>query len=169
MKSIPRKMADIDWEHWSPVDRATLLFVVRGGRILLIEKKRGLGAGKINGPGGRLEPGETPRECAVREVEEELLITPAGVAHCGELMFQFIDGYSIHGTVFRASGYRGTPTETPEAVPLWYALDEIPFERMWQDDPVWFPHMLARRPFAGRFIFDGDQMLDAELKTFHSH
>ncbi|MEM9057182.1 MAG: NUDIX domain-containing protein, partial [Pseudomonadota bacterium] len=60
----------IDWAAWTPKDIATLLFVVRGGEVLLIHKKRGLGAGKINGPGGRVEPGETVQECAVREVRE---------------------------------------------------------------------------------------------------
>ncbi|MBT4161861.1 MAG: NUDIX hydrolase, partial [Gammaproteobacteria bacterium] len=49
------KVAAIDWENWEPEEVATLLFVVRDGRVLLIRKKRGLGAGKINGPGGRLE------------------------------------------------------------------------------------------------------------------
>ena len=66
---------EIDWATWEPDDRATLLFVIRGGEILFIHKKRGLGAGKINGPGGRIEPGETPEQAAIRETEEELLIT----------------------------------------------------------------------------------------------
>jgi 8-oxo-dGTP diphosphatase len=56
------RLTDIDWTTWKPTDRATLLFVVDrpNGRILLIEKKRGLGAGKVNGPGGRIDEGETP-------------------------------------------------------------------------------------------------------------
>ncbi len=64
---------------WQPVDKGTILFVIIDDQILLIHKKRGLGAGKINGPGGRLDDGETPAECAVREVEEELRISPSGV------------------------------------------------------------------------------------------
>jgi len=66
----PRRLGDIDWSSWRAVDRATLTFVTEGSRLLLIRKKRGLGAGKINGPGGRLEQGETPLACAIREVEE---------------------------------------------------------------------------------------------------
>ena len=49
---------DIDWSQWHPTVRCTLLFVLRDGQVLLIRKKRGLGAGKINGPGGKLDPGE---------------------------------------------------------------------------------------------------------------
>ena len=71
-----RRVRDIDWTSWRAVDPATLVFVIKGDRILLIRKKRGLGAGKVNGPGGRLEAGETFGQCAVREVQEELGVTP---------------------------------------------------------------------------------------------
>ena len=94
------KLDDVDWDHWVPDKRATLLFVIRDGEILLIHKKRGLGAGKINGPGGHIEPGETMLQCAIRETQEELCVTPTGVRACGELRFQFTDGLSLHGHVF---------------------------------------------------------------------
>ena len=153
-------LTDIDWHTWRPVDPATLLFVVQDGKVLLIRKKRGLGAGKINGPGGRLEAGEAPHDGAVREVREELLVTPTALEKGGELMFQFIDGYSIHVHVFRASGLIGEPTETDEAAPLWCELGAIPYEEMWEDDRIWMPHLLDRRPFQGRFLFDKERMLD---------
>jgi 8-oxo-dGTP diphosphatase len=163
LDTVPRRIDAIDWHAWSPVDRATLLFVVREERILLIRKKRGLGAGKINGPGGRLEAGETPRQAAIREVEEELGVTPTGVAPAGELRFQFVDGYSIHVWVFRADGCDGTPVETEEAAPNWTPLDRIPYASMWADDEHWLPLLLEGRRFEGRFIFDGDAMLDHEI------
>lgn len=160
---VPERVADIDWQSWQPVDKGTILFVIIEDQILLIHKKRGLGAGKINGPGGRLDDGETPFECAVREVEEELRISPSGVDEVGELQFQFVDGYSIHVWVFRASGFAGTPEETDEADPLWASIDEIPYDRMWPDDRIWLPLLLEKRPFLGRFVFDDDSMLDHEL------
>ena len=159
----PRIVADIDWDLWVPVERATLLFVVRDGRVLLIHKKKGLGAGKINGPGGRIEPDETPLAAAIREVQEELLVTPADVRESGQLFFQFVDGHSIHGYVFRASDCAGQPTETVEAIPLWASVDELPYDRMWQDDRHWMPLMLAWKPFKGYFIFDEDTMLDCRV------
>jgi 8-oxo-dGTP diphosphatase len=158
-------LSPIDWNTWQPRERATLLFVVRDEQILLIHKKRGLGAGKINGPGGRIDPGETPIECAVRETQEELRITPTGVREAGELFFQFVDGHSIHGYVFRADDCDGEPEETDEAVPLWTPVDAIPYERMWADDRLWLPLMLERRPFVGRFLFDADRMLWHEVIT----
>lgn len=165
MKAKMNRLADIDWPTWEPVDRATLLFVIRDGRVLLIRKKRGLGAGKINGPGGRREPGETPLDCAIREVEEELCVTPTGVETRGQLFFQFTDGYSIYVDVFSASDCDGDPKETDEAIPLWTDLEQIPYNEMWADDLLWLPLMLEGTPFSGRFIFDGDVMLDHEVRV----
>ena len=154
---------DIDWQNWQPRERATLLFIIKDNKILLIHKKRGLGAGKINGPGGRIEPGESPEKCAVREVEEELCITAINPRQCGEMSFQFTDGYSLHCTVFSATEYYGTPCETDEAIPLWFPLDQIPYEKMWQDDCYWMPLMIAGQKFRGFFLFDGDTMLDKKI------
>lgn len=159
----PIRYRDIDWERWTPAERATLLFVRRKGRMLLIHKKRGLGAGKLNGPGGRIEPGETPAQAAVREVEEELRVTAHDVREAGELLFQFTDGYSIHGYVFTAAACSGTPQETEEAAPVWVDEDEIPYHRMWADDRIWLPLMLSGIRFVGRFLFDGEQMLGCEI------
>lgn len=160
-----RSCSDIHWPSWKAVDEATLLFVVRGGQVLLIRKQRGLGAGKINGPGGRIHAGETPLEAAVREVREEVCVTPHDIVECGELSFQFVDGYSIHVHVFRAAGCEGEATQTPEAIPLWTPLDAIPYDEMWADDRIWVPLMLAGTRFEGRFVFDGDTMLDHEVRT----
>lgn len=159
-----RALADVPWERWKPADRATLVFVVERGRVLLIRKKRGLGAGKVNAPGGRIEPGEAPTAAAIRECQEELHITPSGLEEAGELAFQFADGYALHARVFRASGLDGTPTETDEAIPIWTPLDRIPFAEMWADDALWIPHMLAGTRFRGRFVFDGEQMLACDLR-----
>ena len=158
-------LADINWETWKAVDTATLVFVMQDAEMLLIRKKRGLGAGKINGPGGRVDPGETVLQCAVREVQEELLITPTDLSKRGELLFQFTDGYSIHVHVFRAEGYEGTPTETDEAIPLWTPINALPYDEMWEDDRIWLPCIIDSRPFFGRFIFDKDAMLDYDFEV----
>jgi len=150
---------EIDWAAWQPGERATLLFVVRNGQILLIRKKRGLGAGKINGPGGRLELGETPAEGAVRETREELGIEALDPTLRGELHFQFVDGYSLLCSVFTSPDCEGDAIETDEAVPLWTPLDAIPYHEMWEDDERWLPGMLSGRSFRGYFLFDGDKML----------
>jgi len=161
---VARRVGEIDWTTWQAADLATLTFIVCGDRMLLIRKKRGLGAGKINAPGGRLDPGETWQVGAVREVEEELCITPLDPVYVGENRFQFVDGYSIHAAVFRATAFAGVPTETDEATPLWFDLEHLPYDEMWEDDPLWLPHVIAGRRFSGRFVFDGDVMLDHTIE-----
>lgn len=155
----------VDWSTWSGGILATLMFIVRDGQILLIEKKRGLGAGKVNGPGGKIDPGETPLESAIRETKEELLVTPHAPRKLGELHFSMTDCPHIHCHVFRSDGLDGMPTETDEAVPLWTPTDSIPYDRMWEDDRLWLPLLLDETTFLGRFAFTGERLVWSEVRT----
>jgi 8-oxo-dGTP diphosphatase len=159
------KLADLDWERWQAKDPATLVFVMREDEILLIDKKTGLGKGKVNGPGGKVEPGETPEQCAIRECHEELGITVSSLEYCGEHRFQFVDGYSIHVYVYRTREFEGVPTESREARPLWVKVDEIPYDQMWADDRLWLPMLIRGERFQTRWIFDGDRMLDYDIQS----
>ena len=69
-----KKANDIEPAVWNAVEDAVLCFIRdrAEGKILLIHKKTGLGAGLINAPGGRVEKGETPKAAAVRETYEEV-------------------------------------------------------------------------------------------------
>jgi 8-oxo-dGTP diphosphatase len=67
--------------------QATLTYLIDGEEVLLIEKKRGHGAGNFNGPGGKLEEDETPREAAKREFREETKIEVEGLEKVAELKF----------------------------------------------------------------------------------
>lgn len=154
---------DIDWTTWHVEERDTLLFVIKNGEVLLIRKKRGLGAGNINGPGGHIETGETPLEAAVREVEEELCVTPLNVEARGELWFHSDDFPHIVAYVFVATDFVGTPTETDEAIPHWFAFDAVPYGQMWADDEFWLPQVLLGRSVLGRFVFTGTTLLDHEV------
>lgn len=162
-----RCVADIDWTTWRAKDPATLLFIVPPGeeRVLLIRKQRGLGAGKINAPGGRIEPGETPLQAAIREVREEVCVEARDITEHGTLSFQFVDGYSLYVHVFRAREFSGEPAPTPEAIPMWLDPSALPWDEMWADDRLWVPHLLAGRRFEGRFIFEGEAMLDHVLEV----
>ncbi len=159
----PRSLADVDWTRWSGVV-CTLVFVVRDGEVLLMRKLRGLGAGKINGPGGRVEPNESLLAGAIRETREEVCAVPRGLAWAGRNRFQFADGYATDVHVFRASTLEGTPAPTAEAIPFWVPLGEIPYAEMWSDDSLWLPHLFADRRFSGRFLLDGDRLLDWALE-----
>jgi nucleoside-diphosphate-sugar epimerase/8-oxo-dGTP pyrophosphatase MutT (NUDIX family) len=148
-----------DWIDWTPIHRAVLCFVIDGDQVLLIEKKRGLGAGNVNAPGGKIEPGESPAQAAIRETLEEVHVEPTHLESCGMLRFRFTDGYSLLCEVFIARSHHGTPTETDEAKPFWSPISQIPYDRMWADDREWLPQVLAGQCFSGTFDFDGTRML----------
>ncbi|KAL7753102.1 hypothetical protein RI367_001554 [Sorochytrium milnesiophthora] len=135
-----------------------------GARVLLGMKKRGFGEKRFNGFGGKLEPGESVEAAAVRELAEEanVLISTRELQDLGLLLFDF-EG-DEHGCttlevhVFRVEwqdveqyaqnhGHTVQVTETDEMRPEWFDIGGIPFDRMWSDDILWFPYLLARQRF----------------------
>ena len=163
MKSIPDNVKDVDWENWVPQEKAVIVYIKDNDNLILIHKKTGLGAGKINAPGGRIEKGETPEEAAVRECIEEIGLTPLNIKRGAELSFIFKDGYSLFGYVFFTDSYEGSLIETDEAKPFFCSLDNIPYDKMWEDDILWLPDALAGNYVTGRFIFDSDKMLSKKI------
>ena len=153
----------VDWSVWQGEMLATLMFVVRDDEVLLIEKLRGIGKGKINGPGGKIDPGETPYHCVIRECQEELHITPLNPVKMGELWFAMSDIPDIHCHVFMCHDFEGTPTATDEAIPVWTKISEIPWDRMWEDDAHWLPQMLAGQKFLGKFVFEEESIVWREI------
>lgn len=157
-------VADVDWSTWTPQLTASIVYAVRDAQVLLIRKKRGLGTGKIDAPGGKLEPGETAEQAGIREVREEVGVEVSHLRHAGEHRHQFVDGLSLHLHVFVTHHVQGTPTETDEAAPLWFGVHEIPTHEMWADNRLWIPTVLAGGSAHGRYVFDGDTMLDHRLE-----
>jgi len=132
----------------------TLLYIVKHGKVLLIEKKRGLGEGLYNGVGGKVEGKETPEQAVIRECVEEVGVVPKNIEWMGVIEF-YNDG-SLYGYVhiFIADDYEGTLRESAEAKPVWFDIDDLPFDRMWEDDKFWLPLvLLKRRRIYARFDF----------------
>jgi 8-oxo-dGTP diphosphatase len=152
-------------EGWRPDRTGTLMFLHHAGRVLLIRKRRGHGAGKINGPGGKPEPGETPLQCVIRETEEETGLH----VHAPRLaaVFRFID---IHqpdwlGFIYRAGRWSGEPRVTAEAFPDWYPITALPFDEMWEDDRLWLPRVLSGDLLEGDFLFADGALLAHRLRA----
>ena len=164
----PQQVSEIDWETWKPDEDAALCLVISDHQLLLIRKKKGLGAGKINMPGGRIEPGETAAQAAVRECREEVGITPHSPEKRADLSFEFADGLSLHCSAFFAYSHSGEAVETDEADPFWCDIDKIPFSEMWEDDALWIPRTLKGELLKGVFIFDGDRMLSKDIQRVDS-
>ena len=138
------------------VTKATLCYIVKNGKILLIRKKQGFGAGKLNAPGGKINDGESLKECIVRELIEEMGVTPHKPELLAEIEFFNDNVPEWHVYVFRSNDYSGTPKETEEAKPQWFSLEEIPYDEMWADDKVWLPLFLEGKRLKARFYFEND-------------
>ncbi|KAI3602872.1 hypothetical protein WG66_011159 [Moniliophthora roreri] len=153
-----------EMEDWMPYDTVkfyTNAFIVRDNQILLGYKKRGFGMNKYNGFGGKVEPGETSLDAAVRELEEEAGIK-AELEHAGVLFFLSEgEDKAFHIDIYRGKQYTGEITESDEMRPEWFSAPKIPFEQMWETDCYWIPLLLQGKPFAGRadFMKAGDKLL----------
>jgi 8-oxo-dGTP pyrophosphatase MutT (NUDIX family) len=145
----------------------TLSLLTENKRILLAMKKRGFGAGRYNGFGGKVEVGETIEEGAIRETKEEssLQITALEKVGIHEFEFEHDRGNILEVHVFKILEYTGEPVETEEMKPQWFPLDAIPYSTMWPDDEQWFPLFLAGKKFRTKFLFgENDTILEQEIE-----
>ncbi|MDO8515913.1 MAG: 8-oxo-dGTP diphosphatase [bacterium] len=144
----------------------TLVLVHQGQNILLAVKKRGFGAGRWNGLGGKVQPDEPIETAAKREAFEEAGIKIEKMEKVGLIDFIFKDNPEIMEVhIFRADTFKGEPVETEEMRPRWFETSAIPFDEMWPDDKHWFPLFLAGKKFKGTFSFDLEEnIVGQELK-----
>ncbi|MCX6093562.1 MAG: 8-oxo-dGTP diphosphatase [Candidatus Bipolaricaulota bacterium] len=153
--------------------RATICFLVGENppQVLLGLKKRGFGKGKYNGFGGKIADTEGVRDAAIREVREEcgLEVAPADLVSAGRLVFffPFRAEFDHDVSVFRAGRWRGALRESDEMRPQWFPIDEIPYERMWQDDAHWLPLVLGGASVEAEFTFaeDNETVARFSLRT----
>ena len=140
----------------------TLCFPIRGNpvQVLLGFKKAGFGEGKYAGFGGKVEPGETVAAAAARELQEEAGIYAAegDLQWMAQLTFLFPakPSWSQMVHAFVVTTWSGTPGESIEMKPAWFAADELPFDRMWQDNAHWLPRVLAGEQMRATFTFQDD-------------
>lgn len=136
-------------------------------RVLLGLKKRGFGAGKYNGFGGKLEPGETLEQSAARELVEEsaLRAAPEDLRWCGTLTYIYdTKPKPLEVNVFDLTRWEGEPQESDEMKPMWFDHDSIPLKEMWADDDYWLVQYLDGHlalPFRARFRFKGHEGTDS--------
>ena len=158
------KVEDVPWGSWEPSERCVLTYVMDGDRVLLILKKRGLGDGYYNAPGGHIELEETSIEAAIRETKEETALTVSELKERGTLRFQFKDGMRMVCYVFTTGTWEGELKECDEAKPFWADRNNLDYDMMWKDDKLWLPLLLDGKEFEGWFVFDDREMLDAKVE-----
>lgn len=147
----------------------TLCFLLRdtsgshgsaGEEVLLGLKKTGVGAGKVVGIGGHVEPGESIVAAICREVAEEtsiaiqaLDLVPAGTV---EFVFPAKPAWDMFTTVFLCRTFDGVPQESSEIAPQWYPVGELPHAQMWADAIHWLPAFLTGERGHWRVVLNDD-------------
>eukprot|EP01083_Nonionella_stella_P058219 152564_1 len=141
-------------------------------RILLGFKKCGFGAGNYNGFGGKVEKNESILDAAKRECKEEANIDLIDCNKIGIIYFSFTyleEVFEVH--VYYSTKWKGTISETDEMKPIWFAFEDIPYDKMWKDDTFWMPYLLRSKDpeyFIGAAYFDKDNvMLNHDFKSIH--
>lgn len=149
-------------------NRRTLLFLIRDNEILLAMKKRGFGAGRWNGVGGKLESGESVEEAVIRECQEEIGVTPLSYRPVAELDFyggSAHEPWNMYVYAYLCDEWEGEPAESEEMAPKWYKINDIPYKDMWQDDEYWLPLVLDNKIVKATFTFDEqDNLKSSKVK-----
>lgn len=157
--------------------QVTLVYCLKGDSVLFGMKKRGFGAEKLNGYGGKVEDGETIEDAAVRELYEEAEIkaVPSDLEKVAVIDFYFNDApedknWNQTVNVYLLKKWNGEPKETEEMRPEWHSRSSLPMQKMWIDDQYWLPDVLAGKKMRASFTFgnQGASIIGHEIKYSES-
>lgn len=146
----------------------TLLFLIKENEICLAMKKRGFGAGRYNGVGGKLQEGESIEQAVIRETKEEIGVDVKEMHKVAILDFSFANKpeWNQECHTYFCTEWEGVPTESEEMKPEWFTVDSIPFEKMWPDDIFWLPRVIKGENLKAEFTFgEGDAVLDQKISA----
>lgn len=148
----------VDPERYTIIPR-TLCFIFHEESVLLIRysKQKGSWAGKLNGIGGHIQPGETILQSAKREIREEIGLGINGLQLCGTVLIDIADNPGVGLYIFavdldREPGERLTASE--EGMPVWVPLSDLPGSELMEDIPLLIEKSLKvlhfrQLPFSG--------------------
>lgn len=99
--------------------------IVDGDKVLAVQRGETMAlAGFWEFPGGKLEPGETPEDALVREIEEELRCTVSVGAHIVTTTHEYEFGVVTLSTYF-CTLLSGRPALTEHAQLRWLTPDDL--------------------------------------------
>lgn len=150
---------------------ATLCYIKDSGKTLMlhrIKKENDMHEGKWNGLGGKIDEGETPEECVIREVKEESGITIKNPVMKGILTFPaFDDNDEWRVFVFTASEYEGTPAKSNREGNLeWVDDDNILGLNLWEGDKYFLKWMNENKFFSAKFNYKNGRLVSHNV-AFH--
>lgn len=146
---------------------ATLCYVKQNGKTLMIhrvKKQNDYHEGKWNGLGGKFEQGETPEECAIREVKEESGLTIFSPKLHGLLTFPMFDGKDDwYVFVYTINEFEGELIDSDEGNLAWIPNDELTKLNLWEGDQIFLPWLFQDKFFSAKFNYENGKFKDYEV------
>ncbi|MDX9990600.1 MAG: 8-oxo-dGTP diphosphatase [Anaerolineales bacterium] len=149
---------------------ATLIYLKRAGQTLMIhriKKERDIHSGKWNGLGGKLEAGESPEACAIREVREESGLEIKNLRYGGLLVFAGFKGEDWYVWAFTADQFDGQLIDSNEGNLKWIPDDEIRSLPLWPSDLLFLDWLQAGKIFSARFSYSPQDEMLAHQVVFY--
>ena len=142
----------------------TLCYIEDGEKYLMIhrvKKKNDMNHDKWIGVGGKFESGETPYECARREILEETGVIPSGLKYRGIVTFVSDEYGTEYMHLFTASGYIGKiDYDCDEGRLEWVEKDRIKELPIWEGDLIFFELLRKEeRFFSLKLEYKGDSLI----------
>ncbi len=121
--------------------------------------------GKWNAPGGKVEPGESPEECVLREVYEETGLHLKSPRMRGVLTFPAFDGQEDwYVFVFTGREFQGQlKNSCHEGDLFWLNDSELKHIPLWEGDRIFMEWLEGNRFFSGKFVYDSDGFKSHEV------
>lgn len=103
-----------------------------------------------------MESGETPEECAIREIFEETGLKVKKLMLKGIITFpEFTPEQDWYTYVFRAKEFEGELKECNEGTLEWVNYEEVLSKPTWEGDKIFLEWILSNRPFfSAKFTYD---------------
>ncbi len=139
--------------------KATLVYIVDGNKTLMIHRNKKEGdehKGKYNGLGGKLESGESPEQCAIREVKEESGLDISNLIFKGDILFPEFDKYGRDWRVYiyRTHSFSGELIRSNHEGDLeWVDTDKILGLNLWEGDKLFLPLVFTEKTFKGSLFY----------------
>ncbi len=147
---------------------STLCYIKHQGKTLMlhrIKKDRDVHKGKWNGLGGKMEAGETPEECVIREVKEESGLTITNPQLRGVMMFpEFKDKEDWLVFLFTVTEFSGNLIECAEGVLQWIPDGDIEQLTLWEGDKYFIDWLKRDKFFWAKFSYKEGKLIDHQVK-----
>ena len=131
-----------------------------------VKKANDIHAGKWNGLGGKLETGESPEQCVIREVREESGLEVVCPRYHGLLIFADFAEDNWFVWVFTADEFSGNLIESSEGHLEWIPDAEVTSLNLWPSDQIFLPWLKTGKIFSARFQYHGDVMFGHEVAFY---